>query len=1001
MYQPAEDPQLRVIEPLGEGGTAAVIRAYHQTLKREVAVKYDRSSAESDISAFPALIKREYELIGGYRFPGLVRPLGDPSPSYDRLVLEYCPGPTLDRVGRVDDARLGLNIISALALDLEFLRAAGLIHGDLKPQNVFLPEYWSQFRSGRLFFLRLSDLSLGRRLDEPESSRLGLGTVGYMAPETIRDRRTGVRSDLFALGVIAYQLLTGRHPFMDEDTEPVKVNSRVCEQRPVPLAELRSDLPEQLLEIVESLLAKDEGARPESAWEVCQVLSRAGADYPFVAALRPAFLIGRNTSYDALTDSLLNLSESETTHLANLTDEDARKLRLLLTTNFIRGKLVYDHGKFRFTDDIYWPGRMRAQAVARFSGATLTARKAAIATAVAGGLAAARRMELSEADDAGLLPRALPTLLLQYLRAGTIRRLSARLAPLADRHDAHDVAARLHQQAGNLEEAERCADLAAHELIRQDRASEAVALLRSLDRWAQITGREFQVRRALMLKGKILKDSGELDAAESTYRRVIELYGDRPQDKLLAETFKYLGDLHRLRQDREAALEALEKSLAVFGDLGDELEISHTLTNIGNVYWLGNDTRRALSHYRTAYKIQVRLDAKPDIASTLHNIASVFCLDGRLKRGIFLLNHTLDLKKEIGHAGEIARTLNNLGYAYQLAGSPARAADCLTESLAINQRIGSKKEVLYNIENLVALKIAAGQLTESLELLKEGLDLARSHNLAAHEGPFHLYVATIEKRMGRYGNAEKSLARVEKVLASLDDYSLGLLTDMQKAGIRLHLGDKTAAARIAERVCSEARRTRNAVAELESLLMLVRLADSPAYLEEANGIVEERHLVREKRLLRFGRLEYLLDQERTEDALAQSADLLNDLNQVEDDLELSWMYTLAASVWQIRGATDEVNRCLQVARRQAEAVGLAAEQITTLTALGRLAKAAGNYEEAYAALKKGLELCRLAAEGIDREADRQLFLAKPVVRTLAAEIKALGQRLGKKERADR
>jgi len=1001
MYDPADDPQLRVIRPLGEGGTATVIRAFHRQLNRDVAVKYERPQVSSHTTRFETLIRREYNLIGGYCFPGLVRLLQPPTAANDHLILELCSGPTLSEVGRIENTKLALNIISAVAADLELLRAAGLAHGDLKPQNVFLPERWAELKPGQLFFAKLSDLSLGRRLNEPENARLGLGTVGYIAPETILEHRTGHRSDLFALGVIAYQLLSGRHPFMDEDSEPVKVNGRVCEQEPVPLLKLRPDLPESVGRLVERLLAKSEEARPESGREVCEALWRDGADYPYRRVLRPGYLIRQGSGYSDTVATVLKLSATERERVDELTDENTDRLRLLLAANFVRNCLIYDNGSFRFAGDIYWPAQMRRNTLQLFSKSTWRDKKAAVLASIAGGAVEADRLGSPHDKTTSSLPRALPSLLLPLLRPRSVARISTRLAPTAARLDAHATATRLYLQAGNLSEAERCAELAAHEFTRNDHKSDALLMLLGIDRYAKLLKREFEIRRALLLKGNIHKDGGELDAAEATYRRIIRLYENNIPDKLLAETHKYLGDLYRLRQDSTAALEALEKSLAVFRELGDELEISHTLTNIGNVHWIANDTRQALVHYRAAYKIQKRLGAKPDLASTLHNIATTYCFDGRVKRSIFLLNHTLDMKKEIGHLGEIARTLNNLGYAYQLTGSPAKAAESLTEALDINRRIGSKKELLYNLENLVSLKISAGQLRESQVLLEEGLSLAGSHNLATHEGPFHLHAATIAKRQGNYAEAVRALGRIDHILETLDDYSLELLASVQKASMRLHLGDSVTALEIARRVYSESLRIRNSVTELESLLLLPRLTDDPHYWDAANRIVSERRLVREKRILWFGRVELLLDQGRTGDAVAQAGNHLNLLEQADQDMELPWMRILAARIHVAQEEPARARRLLQAALRQALETNLRPELIMSLTLLGQIAREKGDYEEAYVSFKQALGVCREVADNIDGEADRQLFLGRSLVRSLSEEIKSMGLKLGQKARADR
>ena len=131
MYRPDCDPNLEIIRSLGRGGTAIVHEARHHGLNRRVAIKCPLEDPESDPEAldFSRLARREYELIGNLNFPGLVRILEDPSPEYDHLVLELCGGPSLDQVLPIKDLPRALDVISSIAVCLEYLRAIGLVHG--------------------------------------------------------------------------------------------------------------------------------------------------------------------------------------------------------------------------------------------------------------------------------------------------------------------------------------------------------------------------------------------------------------------------------------------------------------------------------------------------------------------------------------------------------------------------------------------------------------------------------------------------------------------------------------------------------------------------------------------------------------------------------------------------------------------------------------------------------------------------------------------------------
>ncbi len=228
--KPASDvvvvPGCEIEAPLGRGGMGAVYLARQVSLDREVAVKVLAGELAAD-PLFLDRLEREARLMARLRHPNIVavhdfQKLEDGSAA---IVMEFIEGGSLrDKLGQHPQGlpvQEALRILRQIAAGLEVAHAAGVIHRDMKPENVLLT------RDGTA---RVTDFGLALPLHE-SSARLTLtgttvGTVDYMAPEQLRGGLLDARLDVFALGVIAYELLTGQTPRGSFDS-PHRVRSEV------------------------------------------------------------------------------------------------------------------------------------------------------------------------------------------------------------------------------------------------------------------------------------------------------------------------------------------------------------------------------------------------------------------------------------------------------------------------------------------------------------------------------------------------------------------------------------------------------------------------------------------------------------------------------------------------------------------------------------------------------------------------------------------------------
>jgi serine/threonine-protein kinase len=258
---------------LGEGGMAAVYQSQHPQFHRPVAIKILPPTIGQDPS-FRARFAREGQTIASLNHPGIIRVYDiDEAEGLFYMVMDLLPGGTLEarlRDGGLD-RKWSADVIVKMAEALDYAHARGVIHRDIKPSNILLDAEGQPV---------LADFGIARMAQaegEPNLTAAGMvmGTPAYMAPEQLGGGQPDARSDIYALGVVLYQLLAGRAPFTG-DTMAV-VTAHMTKQ-PQALRELVSDLPPALDAVVLQALAKQPEHRFKSAGVFAQALRSAAAD---------------------------------------------------------------------------------------------------------------------------------------------------------------------------------------------------------------------------------------------------------------------------------------------------------------------------------------------------------------------------------------------------------------------------------------------------------------------------------------------------------------------------------------------------------------------------------------------------------------------------------------------------------------------------------------------------------------------------------------------------
>jgi eukaryotic-like serine/threonine-protein kinase len=268
----------RITEKLGEGGMGEVYKARDTRLDRTVAIKVLPAAVASDAD-LRSRFEREARSISSLNHPNICTLFEyDSSEGNDFLVLEYIEGETL--ASRLDRGALkldeALRIAVQIADALEAAHRRGIIHRDLKPGNIMLTKAGAKLLDFGLAKFR-AEVSLSKEGFVPERTLTVttkgtiLGTIQYMAPEQLEGKDVDARSDIFALGLVIYEMVTGRKAF--EGKSQASLIAAILERDPAPMTERQPLTPPSLERVVRACLAKDPDERWQSAADIRRELT--------------------------------------------------------------------------------------------------------------------------------------------------------------------------------------------------------------------------------------------------------------------------------------------------------------------------------------------------------------------------------------------------------------------------------------------------------------------------------------------------------------------------------------------------------------------------------------------------------------------------------------------------------------------------------------------------------------------------------------------------------
>jgi eukaryotic-like serine/threonine-protein kinase len=723
-----------ILQILGEGGMGAVYKARDRELNRMVALKVIRP----DLAGHQAIIdrfKQELLLATQVTHKNVIR-IYDLSEADGMkfITMEYVEGQDLrglmQEKGKLT-AEEAVEIMQQTCRALEAAHSAGIIHRDLKPQNIM------RDKNGRILVM---DFGLARTLEGDGMTQTGalVGTMDYMSPEQALGKDLDQRSDIFALGLIFYELLTGKMPYKADSV--VASLLKRTQERAAPVSSHDASIPGPLSNIVGKCMEPDLKMRYQSSAEILADLDawqggRASATLNFPTSSRPwgqtipwhwiggaaAALVLAVTGFlyrDKLfSPTPVHAPSGPIVSLAILPFRNASgdpaldwyssSIAEMLTTDVGQSaslRTVSPDRVHQILSDLHMTGN------AQFDPTTLR--------------------QVSESGNADTVISG------QFVRFGEQIRIDASLQDLR-----RERRIPLKIEAANEKDIPNAVDRLA-ELVRQN-------LSVSSDAIKELQAQSFRPSSSSMEALRSYNDGLELARQGNNQEALKRFQSSVQQDPEFALAYSKLGQTYTsLGYDDEAA-QASRKAV----DLSNGLPARERYLIVAGNARIVNDTQKAIEYYSEMAKAspedtdiqfalgslyentsaydQARLhftnvlQRDPQYIDALLEIARVEIKSGNAPKALEYLNRAYSLATQRDNQEETAASLQVMGLAYEALNKPQEALDNFQKSLAIKRPLGQRRGMAASLNEIANIQAQMGKPADALKSFQEALQIRR------------------------------------------------------------------------------------------------------------------------------------------------------------------------------------------------------------------------------------------------------------------------------------
>ncbi|MBN2009812.1 protein kinase [candidate division KSB1 bacterium] len=761
----------KILEKLGEGGMGIVYLADDTKLERKVAIKFLPHHIAGN------LIERERFKVEAKAAAALNDPniatiyTIEESNDGTFIVMELVEGKDLNEIIRAHrDTPLTIDSILDIAIQIaEGLRAAhekGIVHRDVKSGNIRITDD----NKIKIMDFGLATVGAGQQSTKDYSTH---GTTAYMAPEQARGEPADHRSDIWAFGIVLYELLTGTVPFTGDYSQAILYS--ILNEEPVAISEIRRDAPEQLSVIVNKILHKEPENRYQNMAELHadlkllkqgivtgQLLPDAHKNIwsnkitlaisAIVILFVSLFLIPRIKisltetqsvpsiavlylknlgaadddpfSYGITQDLIIDLSKIGDVRVAPMKDvlsvQDAG-LSVKTISEQLRVRYIFDASLRREGDGF----KLSGQLVDASSGKTLWADRL-----------------LAQASEIAQLQGRIAHIIINTLDLKPSSALASNLGrAITTDPDAYEYYLR-------------------GKYIYEKRTSKNETIIaRGLFEKAIDLDSTFSAARIAL--GLSYEHAAEYDLAEQAYASALT-YAKRGGDKYgEASALIGLGALHSLQADYRGALEYYLPSMEISRENGDRNGLAWALNSTGIVYDYLGRSDDALENYTKSLAIFRELGDRKQESKLLNNLGSVYVGKGQYTKALDYFGQRIAISTELNEPHPIAYGLFNSGGCYFVLGEYSKALDHYQRALKIFRDIGDRMMECYATGSIGDLYLSVGDTLNARKNLLSSLEMGQVLNDAEVVCDVAPGLGLLDEQQGK---REKAFARYEQSL---------------------------------------------------------------------------------------------------------------------------------------------------------------------------------------------------------------------------------------------